>query len=161
MEFENEIKLGEKLNLNDEVLRQGGSKLGPKKDSSHPMEIVIMTIPHKEQRYETVGDYWKGLGGSTQIRVSDMDNADYEFLVALHELVEQKLCEKRGIKEEDITAFDIEFENNRAEDDDSEPGDDPMAPYKKEHLFATGIEKLVAAELGIDWKTYDEKVMSL
>jgi hypothetical protein len=36
----------------------------------------------------------------------------------------------------------------------SEPGDDPRAPYYREHQFASGMERLMAAELGIDWQQY-------
>jgi len=125
------------------------------------MKIVIKTIPHDQHRYETVGDYYTDCDGTKNIVVSDMGNEDYALLVALHELIEQTLTEKRGIKEEDITAFDEEYEKNRKEGDESEPGDDVNAPYKKEHFFSTNVERLMAAELGVDWKEYDKTVMSL
>ncbi len=125
------------------------------------MRVVIETIPHGSQRYETVGDWWFDPDGTLQIRTSDMGNEDYEILVALHELVEVLLCKKRGITDEVVSAFDVAFEAARVEGNEDEPGDDPAAPYRKEHLFATGVEKLLAAELGVDWKTYDKAVMSL
>ncbi len=123
--------------------------------------IHIKTIPHPEQRYPTTGDYWRGESGAEEIRVSDVGNPDYEFLVALHELVEWYLTEKRGIREEDVSAFDIQFEKeikNGAHSPHAEPGFDPRAPYKKEHMFATKIEKEIAEELGIDWETYSERL---
>ena len=69
-----------------------------------------------------------------------------EFCVALHETIEQHLCAKRGISNEDITAFDIKFEKERehGKHGDNEPGFDPRAPYRKEHSFADKIERLVA-----------------
>ena len=124
------------------------------------MNINIKSIPHSEQRYETCGDYWDDEKG-TNIRVSNMGNEDYEFLVAVHELVEQYLCKKRGISEESISAFDIEYEKNRIFEDTSEPGDNKDAPYRKEHFFATSIERLIAGELGVDWKDYDDIVLKL
>ena len=125
------------------------------------MKIQLRTIPHSEQRYETVGD-WENLPeGSLRISVSDMGNDDYAFLVAIHELVEVWLCNKRGITDEAVSAFDIEYEKNRPEGDESEPGDHPDAPYRKEHFFATNIERMIALELGVDWAQYDQKVMSL
>lgn len=127
------------------------------------MKIQIETIKHTDHRYETVGDYYDCFG-HTFIEVSEMSNPDYEFLVALHELVEYWLTKKRGIKEEDITAFDVMFEKEREEGKhtlDEEPGFDPRAPYLKEHTFATEIEKQVANEIGIDWEAYDHEVMSL
>ena len=125
------------------------------------MKIQLRTIPHTEQRYETVGD-WENLpDGSLRISVSDMGNDDYAFLVAIHEAVEVWLCNKRGITDEAVSAFDIEYEKNRPEGDESEPGDHPDAPYRKEHFFATNIERMIALELGVDWEKYDKAVMSL
>jgi hypothetical protein len=40
------------------------------------------------------------------------------------------------------------------------PGDDPRAPYHKQHVFAENIERLLAAELGVDWSAYDKEVSS-
>jgi hypothetical protein len=125
------------------------------------MNIHLRTIPHSEQRYETPGD-WENLpNGLLRISVSDMGNEDYAFLVAIHEAVEVWLCNKRGITDEAVSAFDIEYEKNRPEGDESEPGDHPDAPYNKEHLFATNIERMIALELGVDWELYAQKVMSL
>jgi len=125
------------------------------------MRIIIETIQHEDQRYPTVGDYWVDADGTKHIVVSDMQNDNYAFLVALHELVEQKLCEHRGISEESITRFDEDYEDLREDDDVSEPGDDLEAPYRNEHNFATGIERLMCAELGIPWKVYSDTVENL
>ena|ERR1700678_1739107 len=125
------------------------------------MKIIIETIPHDSQKYETVGNYWKDPDGTQHIVVSDMGNDDYAFLVGLHELVEAKLCEKRGITDDAITAFDEAFEAKRGEDDESEPGDEPDAPYAKEHCTATAVERLMCAELGLSWKEYEAAVNSL
>lgn len=130
--------------------------------------IVIETIPHAKQRYETVGDYFTahnwvriGEGLTRQFRVSDMGNPDYEFLVALHELIESHLAQKRGISDAAIDAFDIAFEAARREGDTNEPGNDPRCPVYREHQFATQIEHMVAEELGVNWKDYDRTVNSL
>jgi hypothetical protein len=119
------------------------------------------TIPHSAQRYNTCGDWEINPDVSIEIRVSDMQNEDYAFLVAIHEAIEVWLCRKRGVTEDAVNAFDIAYEENRPEGDESEPGDHPDAPYRKEHFFATSIERLVAAELGVDWAEYDKTVMSL
>lgn len=124
--------------------------------------IYVDTIPHSNHRYPTVGDYWWSESQSRlEVRVSDFENADYEFLVAIHELIEAYLAKKRGISEDSITAFDVAFEEARTEDSIDEPGDHPDAPYRKEHFFATSIERLVAAELGVDWTVYEAKINSL
>lgn len=128
------------------------------------MKIVIESIPHECQRYETVGDWFVDPDGTIYIKVSDMENDDYAILVALHELHEFWLCRKRGITEESVTEFDIKFERDRANGlhgEDEEPGDDQEAPYKREHFFATNLERAFALEMGVDWKDYDDAVMSL
>lgn len=125
------------------------------------MHIVIKTIPHEKHRYETCGDYFWDSDGTIQIRVSAMGNEDYEFLVALHELVEAHLCKKRGITDEVITRFDEGFEAVRPADDVSEPGDDPSAPYQNEHCFATAVERMACAALGVKWAEYEKAVLGL
>lgn len=119
------------------------------------MNIVIKTIPHSDHRYSTVGDYWFEDDGSLQIRVSDTGNWKHEALVALHEMVEVLLCKDRGISEPDIMAFDMAFEAKREPGNEDEPGDDPAAPYGKEHRFAENLERLLAGELGVNWNQYD------
>lgn len=95
------------------------------------------------------------------IHVSDMGNEDYALLVAIHELIEAHLCTKRGISEESVTDFDLEYEGRRREGDNSEPGDDSRAPYHREHVFATIIERAVAAELEVDWEEYEKAIYAL
>lgn len=124
------------------------------------MRIVIETIPHSKHRYETVGDFWWEQDGSLQIRVSKMVDERYSLLVALHEMIEATLCERRGIAEPDIMAFDqsIIMEPNEYADD---PGHDPAAPYHVEHVFAECIERLMAQQLGVNWQEYGRAVEQL
>ena len=125
------------------------------------LPILIQTIPHTAQRYETVGDYYLDADGAVYINVSEMPDDRYEFLVALHEFVEEYLCRRKGVSEESITSFDVLFEQNRPPNNTSEPGDAPDAPYHHEHQFATHLEKQTAAVLGVDWETYNNVVNSL
>jgi hypothetical protein len=125
--------------------------------------ITIESIPHKAHRYETVGDYFK-TNKAWNFRVSKMSNQDYEFLVIMHEMIEWYLTQKRGITEKSILKFDIQYEKEREQglhSQDDEPGFDKKAPYRKEHAFATEIEKLLAKELKVNWNKYDKEVMSL
>ena len=117
--------------------------------------IESMIIPHKSQRYDTAGDYWITKRGNWQIRISEM-KPDYEFMVLIHELIEFYLTQKRGISEESITYFDT---GEGAESDD--PGTMKNAPYHKEHMFSTKIEKLLCKELNIDWEKYDKSFSKL
>ena len=127
------------------------------------MKINIESIDHKDHRYETVGDYWdteKGL----EVRVSKMSKPEYEQLVVIHELVEKFLMDHNGVKEPDVKAFDEKFEAERAageHGDYEEPGDAPGAPYGREHCFATAVERMICAALGINWNDYDMEVFSL
>ena len=130
-------------------------------DTAHTLKVDIKSIPHNEQRYETVGDWEEMPDWTWRIRVSEMKDWRYNLLVGIHELVEMALCKQRGISEPSITAFDMEFESNRDPGDETEPGDSPEAPYQREHFFATSIERLIAAELDVDWQTYDDAVMSV
>lgn len=126
------------------------------------MRIVIETIPHASHRYPTLGDYWVDADGTVQIRVSDFSGACdtprlYALLIAFHEMIEQALCLQRGIAEEAITAFDMA---HLADDDPwvDDPGHCPQAPYHREHVFAECLERLFAAELGVNWQEYEAAI---
>jgi hypothetical protein len=161
------------------------------------MKIIIETIPHKEQRYETVGDWqwikqheyraaniWnaeqhcthctgtlrenESIGGecpdappTLNIRVSQMSELRYEWLIAVHELVEALLCEKAGITPADVDEFDFAWQRIQAPGEVTEPGNDPIAPYHRQHRFASIVEELMAMELGVDWSSYSSEVNSL
>ena len=125
------------------------------------MNIVMSTVPHSQQRYPTVGDWVPARGHLRHVRVSEMGNEDYHFLVALHELIEGWLCTRKGITDEAVSAFDEAFEAARQPGNTDEPGDDPRAPYRDEHQFATIVERLVAHKMGIDWDAYDRTVVEL
>ena len=121
--------------------------------SSFPVRVFvdyeIRTIDHDKERYDTAGDYWLE-DGKTQIRVSNMNNEDYQFLLITHELIEEHLTRRRGISEESITAWDLNHI------DHPDPGSIEGCPYFAEHAFATFIEKLVCHKLGIKWNDYDK-----
>ena len=126
------------------------------------MKITIETIPHKDQDYDTVG-CWKfdAADGDLHILVSALGDWRREALIAFHEIAEALLCRSRHIDTKQVDAFDFAFEAKRAEGDTSEPGDDPACPYRREHFFATTVERLLAAELGVDWAEYERAVNAL
>lgn len=111
------------------------------------MRTIIETIPHNEQRYDTCGDWLFNEKGDLHIKVSDMSSEDFNFFVGLHEMIEAYFCKVEGIKEEDVTAFDKHFEDMRVAFPDlvgeMEPGDHENAPYNKQHLIASRIERWV------------------
>ena len=119
--------------------------------------IRIETIPHKDQRYNTVGD-WQFIGDDLIVRVSDMESEQglYEFLVGIHELIEAVLCKAYGISQEEVDKFDMEHL-----DFEGEPGNLPDAPYYRQHLLATVIERILSDELDIDYNEYEEAIENL
>ena len=143
------------------------------------MKVIIETIKHEDQPYDTVGDWrFEDSKGSPitqagamdlvegdecvlRIRVSKLGDWRYEMLVAVHELCETLMCMHDGVLVEDVDRFDKAFEAARDEDNVDEPGDDPAAPYVKQHCIATAVERIMCASIGCDWKTYDGKVLSL
>jgi len=119
-----------------------------------PKNIIIQFIPHKDQRYETCGD-WFYEGDSLIIYVSALSDWKRSALVAIHELVEVVLCNHAGITQEQVDKFDEEFERARERGlytDDEEPGDHPASPYRVQHGIATGVERILASVLGIIWR---------
>ncbi len=138
----------------------GARGLAPRKGAK-PV-FMISQVPHRKQRYETVGDWIPGR--PAQIRVSRMKDQRYVFLVALHELIEYELCKMHGITDREVVAFDVNFEAERRMNLhplDAEPGNHPKAPYRNEHEFATMIEMMVAQKLGVSWSDYERAILSL
>lgn len=125
------------------------------------LKIDIRTIPHSHQRYETVGDWYYAPDATWIFKISDLGNWRMELAVAVHELVECALCRYVGISQGEVDAFDTAYEAQRAPDNYDEPGDDPRAPYHKQHCIATGIERIIVCMLGLSWKEYDNKINSL
>ena len=123
------------------------------------MRIVIETKKTAEMRYDTVGDwfyeeryvYELGQNVRTLVIQVDEDTAGMEeqFLIALHELIEVKLCELAGISQAQVDHFDMEVFPDVCQDPEAEPGDHPSAPYRTQHRFAMLIEHLMAREMGL------------
>ena len=128
------------------------------------LNIDVKTIPHKEQRYPTCGD-WFWRNGVLLIRVSKLDDWRYELLIAVHEIVEAYLCVKANISQADVDKFDIAYEHKRERAITfivhGEPGDCSDSPYRLQHCAATGIERLLAALLLVDWSEYETAINSL
>lgn len=122
------------------------------------MKIVIETIPHQDQRYTTVGDWFSDPDGTLHIKVSELSDWRREALIAVHELVEVLLCKNAGILQVDVDKFD---KNWKPHDGIEEPGDDPEAPYENQHNMAMGIEQTLAAAFGIKWHDYEKELDEL
>ena len=126
------------------------------------MSYVVSQVSHRRQRYDTVGDWIPGQ--PVRIHVSRMKDERYVFLVALHELIEYELCRMNGITDREVVEFDTNFEKERRarlHSFDAEPGNDPRAPYREEHGFASMIERMVAQKMGVSWPAYERAVVAL
>lgn len=126
-------------------------------------EISVKIIPHHLQIYDTCGNY-RIVDGDLLIEISDTGNFFYNMLVLVHELVEIIQVIKAGIKFKDIDNWDIKFERDRTAGlhrNTAEPGDDPKSPYYKAHKFATKVERLLCACLGLSWVKYNNALYSL
>ena len=120
----------------------------------HLPEIFIKIIPHNQQRYNTAGDYFLEKG-VWQFRISEMKSIFYEVFVLFHELWEWfRVCIIKGIKEEDIAKFDIAWQGEKHIF--SEAGNDPKAPYHKEHLESTALEKFLVRKAKMKWSVYNK-----
>ena len=143
----------------------------------------MVTIPDSAQRYPTLGDAWWNDGPADEelvleVRVSDLGDWRMEAMIAVHEIVESVLCIDRGIPIAAVDAFDMEFEKARefiskypykGEDApwfpfrgrsvkaEAEPGDDIEAPYREQHCFATAVERMLCAAMGIAWADYEAR----
>lgn len=122
--------------------------------------FYVEAIPHKNQRYETCGD-WQFLPNGLHVSVSDTGNRMSNMLVGLHELVEAILCEAKGVSGADVDHFDMAFEKARQLGNFDEPGDDPRAPYHDQHKIADIVERIVAQAAGIGWRAHEARVDAL
>jgi hypothetical protein len=120
------------------------------------MNVTIKIIPHSEQRYDTCGDWTFDENGDLEIRVSSMGNWKFESLVARHELDEALLCKARGISQQAVDAFDLNYGG-----DYEETGEDPDAPYHVEHMIAYAGELTMMTALGVDYGEYGAAVGGL
>lgn len=131
------------------------------------MMYIVSVIPHDQQPYNSIAD-WRFNDDYTicYINVSDMGDEIYHNALALHEETEIMLLLQRKTPAEaigDVDAFDKAFEEARPEGDpfETEPGDDPHAPYYTEHCFATAVERMYIAASGKNWKDYEDAMIVL
>jgi hypothetical protein len=112
------------------------------------MRITIDVIPHGDQRYPTCGDWIVVDENNLRIFVSEMGDWRKEMAVGLHEVVEALLCKANGVSQTAVDQFDLACPHG-------EPGDDPTGPYHREHCFATAVERMFIAAVGLSWSEYE------
>jgi hypothetical protein len=122
------------------------------------VEIKLHTVPHNEQRYKTVGDWYENEDGEIYVTASQLTSWKREFLILVHELVEWGLCKNARITQYQVDKFDKAHEHLQ---DKIELGDMRIAPYRKQHCLATAVERLLAAEMDVVWSDYEEELAKL
>jgi|SRR5882724_7699105 len=137
---------------NRKILRDG-----LKPFQSQDVIVTIHTIPHEQQRYETVGDWIFDEHGNLHITVSRMSNWKRTMLVAIHELIEASICTSNDTTAKQVDDYDMTRDAKVSGDNVSNPG----SPYDKEHHFATGVEILLAKEFDINWEEYEKELDAL
>jgi hypothetical protein len=145
--------------------------------NKYGFQLLFKVIPHKAQRYETVGDYLDLAPGANSIAplrtvfsASRMRPIKYSYLVLAHEFIEWLICRLTGVKMKAIDKFDMSYEAARERGDAKtpcgctwrpEPGDDIHCPYYSAHQTATMCEKAIAREIGVTWDEYSTVVENL
>lgn len=123
------------------------------------MNIHIKVIPESEQRAEVNGaDWFFDSAGDLQVRVSPMSDWRREVLLGVHEAVEAIMCKNNGVTQAAVDRFDQEYDKTHTFDVNA--GDDPDSPYVHEHCLATAIERILCAELEVNWESYDRELAS-
>jgi hypothetical protein len=120
-----------------------------------PLTINIRTIPHEEQRFGCIGDWFFTTGDDgdeiLEIRTSAIGDWRMEFLVARHELDEAMLCKAAGISTKMVDDDEKNAQPDADPDSFSGYGDDWL---QFQHNDALAAEWVMARLLGIDWKIY-------
>jgi len=117
------------------------------------MKITLEVIPHEQQRLGAIGDWWFEQNGDLQVRVSDLGDDRYNFLVLRHEMDEAILCQQAGITTEMVD----EDQKNAADTDDPDSFSGyPGARLQKQHNDALAAEWIMSRLLGVDWESYGE-----
>ena len=122
------------------------------------MKIVIQSIPHLQQRYNTVGDWIQSqVTGDITILVSEELGEIGMKAVILHELTEALLCDHNDITSEDVDEFDKDCDPL----DEVEPGDKLHCPYQQEHGFAMAVERIFTSAAELTWEQHERCILNL
>jgi len=134
------------------------------------MKIIIETIPHNNQRYNTCGDWtWEDNFKTLHVKVSEMidivnvvSHTYMEATIGLHEVIEALQCQADGVLSKTVDDFDLSQDTtDDCEKLDIEPGDHPDAPYKQQHTLATGFERILCFCFGIPWYEYENQLITM
>ena len=127
------------------------------------MNISIKTIPNAEikvRRGFTGADWWWDNNDNLQVRVAaEIDDWRERMSLAVHEVAEALMCRHLNISQQSVDDFDEEYQ--KTHEIDLNGGDEPDAPYKIPHTFATAIERILTGVMEVDWKPYDDRLSKI
>lgn len=132
--------------MNERSLRVARSFL---KTEDAPKEISVKFINPEDQKYDTDGDYYEKKN-KWEAYISKMTDWRFAYACMLHELIEMGLTKARGVNWDAITEYDKDHP------EEVEPGLDKEAPYHKEHMDATNIERQMIKLFGLKWDDYQK-----
>jgi hypothetical protein len=120
------------------------------------MNVQMNVIPHQQQRYDTAGDWRLDVEKDTLvINISFLGDWKMEACLGIHELIEAIRCMADRVDQNLVDQWDLNFKGK------GEPGDDPAAPYHRQHVQASIVERTLARQLGVDWQRYEQKLEEL
>lgn len=125
------------------------------------MDISIQVIPNDQHRPGITGaDWFWDEAGNLHVKVSKLSDWRREIALGMHEAAEAILCKHNGVTQKSVDEFDAKWEKEHPAEKIA-AGDQSDSPYRREHGFATAVERILASELGIDWNDYDEELNRL
>lgn len=119
---------------------------------------IEFTDDPNDIRNQDLADYEQDKDGNKTFKIYQRNKSDlwkyWADLCMFHELTEYESLDIKGIKEEEVTAFDKWFlENNLC----GQPGDHPLSVYRAEHRNGENIERILCAFWGLNWHDYFDK----
>lgn len=118
-----------------------------------PTRILLEVIPHEQQRLGAPGDWFFTQEGNLTVRISDLGDWRYNFLVLRHEMDEAILCYFSGITTEMV---DEDQAKAKPTDDPDSFSGYPGARLQNQHNDALAAEWQMSRLLGVDWAKYGD-----
>lgn len=124
------------------------------------MNVSIRIVPESKQRTCVSGCDWQFNGDDLLVLISPLSDWRREMLLGFHEAAEAVMCKQAGVTQKQVDDFDLEFDKMHPNEPDLGAGDDPAAPYFRQHIAAQAMESILCTELGVNWDDYMKELAS-
>lgn len=114
--------------------------------------IEIRTLDVKYQRHGSLSDWHQPYGMPMKILVSNLGDADFEFILAVRKLVEMHLCGKSGIPATVVDSWNDSHRNI------IDPGVMPDSPYRSAATKSFEVAALLGELLNVDWIKFEARM---